>query len=170
MTLAIVVAATLAPRLVARFGARAVLTAGMLLATAGLGLLADVDAGSSYVVARPPGRAAGRGRPRHLARAGDDRRRPGSRALPERPRVGDGQHLAADRRRDRARGALTTLATSHANSEIASGTAPLVAQADGYQIAFAVGRRALPARALAAAVMLRPSRGEPLGEPVTESG
>ena len=35
MTLSIVAAATLAPRLVARFGASAVLTAGMLLAAAG---------------------------------------------------------------------------------------------------------------------------------------
>jgi hypothetical protein len=66
--------------------------------------------------------------------------------------------------------ALTTLATSHANSEIASGTAPLVAQADGYQVAFAAGAGLCLLGALAAAVMLRPSRAEPLGEPVTESG
>jgi hypothetical protein len=66
--------------------------------------------------------------------------------------------------------ALATLATSHANSEIASGTAPLVAQAEGYQIAFAAAAGLCVLGAIAAAVMLRASRRERLGEAVTEPG
>ena len=49
MTLAIMATSTLAPRLVARFGERLVLTVGMLVAAAGLFLLTGVHSGGSYV-------------------------------------------------------------------------------------------------------------------------
>jgi EmrB/QacA subfamily drug resistance transporter len=49
MTLSIFAASTLAPRVVARFGPRRVITAGMLTAAAGLMLLSDVAPGGSYV-------------------------------------------------------------------------------------------------------------------------
>src|SRR2546423_15048738 len=55
MTLAIVAASSLAPRLVARFGVRTVLTGGMLSAAAGLALLTDLQPGSSYVSHFLPG-------------------------------------------------------------------------------------------------------------------
>ena len=169
MTLSIVVAATVAPRLVNRFGARAILTAGMLLATAGLGLLTDVAADGSYASLVLPGgllAAIGLGTsmvPATIAAVqGVERSQSGlaSGMINTSRLIGGAVGLAA----------LTTLATSHASSEIASGTAPLVAQADGYQIAFAAGAGLCLLGALAAAVMLRPSRAEPLGEPVTESG
>jgi EmrB/QacA subfamily drug resistance transporter len=169
MTLSIVVAATVAPRLVNRFGARATLTAGMLLATAGLGLLTDVTADGSYASLVLPGgllAAIGLGTsmvPATIAAVqGVARSQSGlaSGMINTSRLIGGAVGLAA----------LTTLATSHANSEIASGTAPLVAQADGYQVAFAAGAGLCLLGALAAAVMLRPSRAEPLGEPVTESG
>jgi EmrB/QacA subfamily drug resistance transporter len=49
MTLSIFVASTLAPRVVARFGARRVISAGMLTAAAGLLLLSGVTPGGNYV-------------------------------------------------------------------------------------------------------------------------
>jgi EmrB/QacA subfamily drug resistance transporter len=49
MTLSIFAASTLAPRVVARFGPRRVITAGMLTAALGLLLLSDVAPGGSYV-------------------------------------------------------------------------------------------------------------------------
>ncbi len=55
MTLSIFLASTFAPRLVARFGVPRVVTAGMLFATAGIGLLAGIAPGDSYVSAVLPG-------------------------------------------------------------------------------------------------------------------
>jgi EmrB/QacA subfamily drug resistance transporter len=49
MTLSIFAASTLAPRVVARFGPRRVITAGMLTAAVGLMLLSDVAPGGTYV-------------------------------------------------------------------------------------------------------------------------
>ena len=49
MTLSIFAASTLAPRVVARFGPRRVITAGMLTAATGLLLLSDVAPGGTYV-------------------------------------------------------------------------------------------------------------------------
>jgi EmrB/QacA subfamily drug resistance transporter len=48
MTLSIFVASTLAPRLVARVGPRRVITGGMLLASAGIGMLVGIAPGGSY--------------------------------------------------------------------------------------------------------------------------
>jgi EmrB/QacA subfamily drug resistance transporter len=49
MTLSIFAASTLAPRVVARFGPRRVITAGMLTAATGLMLLSDVAPGGTYL-------------------------------------------------------------------------------------------------------------------------
>ncbi len=49
MTLSIFAASTLAPRVVARFGPRRVITAGMLTAAVGLMMLSDVAPGGTYV-------------------------------------------------------------------------------------------------------------------------
>jgi sugar phosphate permease len=55
--------------------------------------------------------------------------------------------------------ALSTIATSHTNTEIAAGTTALVAQADGYQVALLLGSGLCLLGALAAVLMLprRPS-------------
>ena len=169
MTLSVVVSATIAPRLVTRFGARAVLTTGMLIAAAGMGLLTDVSAGGSYAGHVLPGgvlSAIGLGTsmvPATIAAVqGVERSQSGlaSGMINTSRLIGGAIGLAA----------LTTLATSHANSEIASGTAPLVAQADGFQLAFGAGAALCLIGAVAAAVMLRPDRAEPLAEPIAESG
>jgi hypothetical protein len=54
--------------------------------------------------------------------------------------------------------ALTTLATSHTNSELASGVANLPALTDGYQLAFAVGAAVCLFGALLAATLIRQPR------------
>ena len=59
MTSSIVATSALAPRLVARFGVRAVLTAGMLSAAAGLALLSGVRPGGSYLQTVLPGGVLG---------------------------------------------------------------------------------------------------------------
>ncbi len=55
MTLSIFFASTFAPRLVGRFGARRVITAGMLCATVGMALLVGVSPGGSYFSTVLPG-------------------------------------------------------------------------------------------------------------------
>ncbi len=55
MTLSIFVASTLAPRLVGRLGPRRVITGGMLLASAGIGLLVGIAPGGSYLGTVFPG-------------------------------------------------------------------------------------------------------------------
>ena len=55
MTLSVFTGSSLAPRLVARVGVRAVVTAGLLTAAAGLALLADVRPGGSYFALVLPG-------------------------------------------------------------------------------------------------------------------
>jgi EmrB/QacA subfamily drug resistance transporter len=55
MTLSIFAGSTLAPRLVGRFGARRVVTAGMLCATVGMALLVGVSPHDSYLSAVLPG-------------------------------------------------------------------------------------------------------------------
>src|SRR3954468_7408997 len=55
MTLSIVAVTSFTPRLIARFGPGAVLTAGLLFAAAGMALLSDVRAGGSLVEVLPGG-------------------------------------------------------------------------------------------------------------------
>lgn len=55
MTLSIFLASTFAPRLVARVSARALITFGMLCATAGMGLLVGISPGGSYLASVLPG-------------------------------------------------------------------------------------------------------------------
>jgi EmrB/QacA subfamily drug resistance transporter len=138
MTLCIVAASTVAPRFVARFGVRAVLTAGMLIAAVGLGLLTGIDEGGSYWTGVFPGgvlAAIGLGTsmvPVTIAAVqGVDRTESGlASGLVNTSRlVGGALGLAA----------LTTLAVTHADSEVASGTAALAAQTDGYRLAFMAG-------------------------------
>ncbi len=154
MTITIVAASTLAPRLVARFGARAVLTAGMSLAAAGLAVLSDIDPGSGYwpvVVVGGVITASGLGTsmvPATIAAVqGVARSESGlaSGMVNTSRLVGGALGLAA----------LTTLATTHSNAEVASGTAPLVAQADGYSLAFLAGAGLCAIGAIAASLMLR---------------
>jgi EmrB/QacA subfamily drug resistance transporter len=154
MTLGVAVTASFAPRLVARFGPRAVLTTGMLLAAAGLALLTGVRPGGTYLGQVLPGgmlSAIGMG----MALV------PGTIVAvqgvpPAQSGLASGL-INTSRLTGGALGlaALTTLATSRQNSEIASGTAHLPALTDGYQLAFAVGAAVCLFGAILAATLIR---------------
>jgi EmrB/QacA subfamily drug resistance transporter len=159
MTIAVGTAATLAPRLAKRFGARWVLVAGMVFATIGEALLSGVKPGGNYWTEVFPGGmfgAAGlglalvpativgvQGVPRALSGLA-------SGVLNTSRFVGAALGLAV----------LTTLATSHTHSEIASGTAAATALTDGFQLQFLVGAVFCLVGAAAAVVLLRPRAAE----------
>jgi EmrB/QacA subfamily drug resistance transporter len=158
MTLAIVAASSLAPRLVARFGVRTVLTGGMLSAAAGLALLTDLQPGSSYVSHFLPGgvlAAVGLGFslvPATIAAVqGVPAAESGlaSGVLNTSRLVGGALGLAV----------LSTLATSRTNSRLADGVATLQAHTDGYQLAFGVGASLCLLGGIAAATLIG-RRGE----------
>jgi EmrB/QacA subfamily drug resistance transporter len=155
MTISVAIAATLAPRLVRRVGARVVLTAGMLSAAAGLALLTGVRPGGTYLAQVLPGgvlSAFGLGLglvpATIVAVQGVPAAQSGlaSGLLNTSRLVGGALGLAV----------LTTIATSHAHSAIAAGASPALAQTDGYQLAFVVGAALCLLGAVAAAVLLRP--------------
>jgi MFS family permease len=169
MTLSIVAASTLAPRLVDRFGTRIVLTTGTLFAAVGLAILSDLDPNTGYVpvvlfggiVAAiglgtsmvPATIAAVSGVPRHETGLA-------SGMVNTSRLVGGALGLAA----------LTTIATSHANSQIAAGAGALSAQTDGYQLALLLGAGLCFLGAIAAALMLPRRQAVPGEAAVAESG
>ena len=119
MTLAIVAASTLAPRLVGALRRPPVLTAGMSLAAAGLAA-ADDDR-TRLRLRRPVVLAGGvitARRPRASLVPATIAAVQGVARLGERARLGHGQHVPAGRRCPRPRCAHT-LATTHSNAEVA---------------------------------------------------
>jgi EmrB/QacA subfamily drug resistance transporter len=168
MTLGIAIVATLAPRFVRRFGARATLTAGMLVAAAGMGLLTGVRPGGTYFAQVLPGgllSALGLGLslvPATItAVQGVPTAQSGlaSAMLNSSRLVGGAVGLAV----------LTTIAESHTHSRLAAGASAAVAQTDGYSLAFLVGGALCLAGAAAAAFLLR-TGDEPVRERVAEAG
>jgi EmrB/QacA subfamily drug resistance transporter len=154
MTLSVATAATLAPRLVRRFGARVVLTAGMLSAAAGLALLTGVRPDGTYLAQVLPGgvlSAFGLGLSLVPATIVAVQGVPASQSglasglLNTSRLVGGALGLAA----------LTTIAATHANARLASGAPAALAQTDGYQLAFAIGAAVCLLGAVASAVLLR---------------
>jgi EmrB/QacA subfamily drug resistance transporter len=153
ITLSVFTASSLAPRLVARFGVRRVVTSGMLLAAAGLTILTAVKPGGSYVSIVLPGGvlsglgmglglvpstiAATQGVPRHQAGLA-------SGLLNTSRLVGGALGLAV----------LSTLAT--ASSHVTAGISAPQALTNGFTVAFQVGAATCIAAALVAALMLRP--------------
>ena len=105
MTIAILLLASRAGKLVSAFGVRTVLGSGLVMMTVGLLLFTKISpSGSAWVYVAIPGRADRR-RDRDVDRALHDRRHAGGRRGPGRPRIGPRQHLAPGRRRARAGGA-----------------------------------------------------------------
>jgi EmrB/QacA subfamily drug resistance transporter len=161
MTVAVGTAATLAPRLAKRVGARWVLVSGMFSAALGEALLTGVAPGGSYWTEIFPGGmfgAFGLGLALVPATIVGVQGVPGalsglaSGVLNTSRFVGAALGLAV----------LTTLATSHTHSEIASGTNPASALTDGFQLQFGVGAAFCLVGAIAAIVLLRPqTRREP---------
>jgi EmrB/QacA subfamily drug resistance transporter len=158
MTLALVGASTLAPRLVNRFGVRPVLTGGMLCAAAGLALLAGISPDGTYLGDVLPGGL--------LATLGV-----GSSLVPATivavrgvPKDESGLASGIVNTSRLAGGtlglaALTTLATSHTNAQLASGAGALSALTSGYEVAFLLGAVCCVVGAVVAATLLREPRG-----------
>jgi EmrB/QacA subfamily drug resistance transporter len=168
MTLSIVVTSSLAPRLVARFGVRAVLAAGMLSAAAGLALLTGVRPGGSYLMTVLPGGvlgAAGLGLslvPATIAAVqGVAAAQSGvaSGLLNTSRLAGGALGLAL----------LSTIAASHTSGQLAHGASSLGALSSGYQLALGVGAIICLLGALATVVLLRPSASTSAVEPADGS-
>jgi EmrB/QacA subfamily drug resistance transporter len=137
MTLSIVLASALAPRLVGRFGVRPVLTAGMLSAAAGLALLSGLRPGGSYAGTVLPGgvlAAAGLGFslvPATIAAVqGISAAQSGiaSGLLNTSRLLGGALGLAA----------LSTIASSHTHARLLHGISSADALTSGFQLAFAI--------------------------------
>ncbi len=150
MTLSIFAASSLAPRLVARFGAHATITSGMLCATVGMALLTTVSPGGSYASVVLPGAllsAIGMGCSlvpcTIVAMQGVDRSQSGlaSGLLNTSRLIGGALGLAV----------LSTIAQARTHA-VGSGAHALT---DGFDVAFAVGALFTLAGALAAALLLR---------------
>jgi EmrB/QacA subfamily drug resistance transporter len=168
MTLSVAGAATLAPRLVRRFGARSVLTVGMLSAALGLALLTGVRPGGTYFAhVLPGGMLAAFGLGLSLVPAtiaavqGVSAAQSGlaSGLLNTSRLVGGALGLAV----------LTTLATSRTDARLAAGVTAATAQTDGYQLAFAAGAALCLLGAMAAAVFLRARRSDAVAGEVVEA-
>jgi predicted MFS family arabinose efflux permease len=154
------IGSTLAPRLVARFNARWIVTIGMLISAAGLALLSGVAPGQSYAAHVLPGGVmvtlglglslvpstikAVQGVPAEQSGLAS--------ALINTSRfVGGALGLAV----------LSTIAQSQTKSVLGGGTSRLQAISDGYQLGFEVGALFCLAGALVAVTMLR-ERPEPV--------
>jgi EmrB/QacA subfamily drug resistance transporter len=160
MTLSVATASALAPRLIARFGVRRVLTTGMLSAGVGLALLTGVRPGGSYYTTVLPGGvlgAAGLGlslvAATIAAMQGISAAQSGlaSGILNTSRLAGGALGLAV----------LSTIADSHTSAQLASGASRLGALSSGYQLAFGTGAAICIAGALAAVALLRSGRAEP---------
>jgi MFS family permease len=154
MTLSVALASSISPRLVARFGVRPVLAAGMLSAAAGLALLTGVGPGSSYLSSVLPGGifgAAGLGFslvPATIAAVqGVSAAQSGlaSGLLNTSRLAGGAVGLAA----------LSTIAASHSRGQILGGASQLGALSSGYQLALGIGALICLVGALATVVLLR---------------
>ncbi len=164
MTLSIAGASTLAPRLVARFGVRAVLTTGMSVAALGLLLLSGVSAHGSYWTEIFPGGV--------LATLGAGSSMVPATILAVRgvPQQESGLASGVLNTSRLAGGTiglavLSTLAASHTHSELAGGAAGAVAFTDGYQLAFQLGAAVCLVGAVAAVTLLRRRDIGAAGEP-----
>ncbi|MGZ4201938.1 MAG: MFS transporter [Thermoleophilaceae bacterium] len=154
MTLMATTGSTLAPRLVARFGARRLVSAGMVLAAVGLALLSTVSAGGSYLVNVLPGGLLvplGLGfalvPATIMAMQGVTPEQSGlaSGLINTARFVGGALGLAV----------LGTVAATHTKHAVSAGAAPLHALTDGYRLGFEVGAVLCIAGAVVAATLLR---------------
>jgi predicted MFS family arabinose efflux permease len=167
MTVAVAVGANVAPRLTRRIGPRVTLALGMLSVAVGELLLTGVEPSGTYVGDVLPGGLFGafglglalvpativavQGVPRAVSGLA-------SGVLNTSRFVGAALGLAV----------LTTLAVSHTNSEINSGTADATAVTDGFQRQFELGAAFALLGVLAALFLLRPQREAPVGTEVSE--
>ena len=169
MTGSIFIASTLAPRVVARIGARATITAGMAVATVGIALLVGIAPDGSYLGSVFPGAllsAIGMGFSLVPATIVAMQCLPASQSG-----IGSGL-LNTSRLMGGALGlaVLSTIADSQTRADAASGFAH--ALTNGFDLAFAVGAAISLAGAVVAALRLRdprPAEISSLPEPETEA-
>ncbi|HWB69694.1 MAG TPA: MFS transporter [Solirubrobacterales bacterium] len=154
MTLSIAGASTMAPRLVARFGVRPVLSVGMLMASLGLLLLSGMSADGTYASNVLPGGV--------LATLGAGSSMVPATILAVRgvPQQESGLASGVLNTSRLAGGTiglavLSTIATSQTNSKLAAGVASGAAFTDGYQVAFELGAALCLLGAIAAVTLLR---------------
>jgi Na+/melibiose symporter-like transporter len=168
MTLSVALAASLAPRLVAAFGVRRVLAAGMGSSAVGLGLLTGVTPGGSYLTGVLPGGVLGAGGlglalvPATIAAVqGISVAQSGlaSGLLNTSRLVGGALGLAV----------LSTIADSHTTSQLAHGASNLGALTSGYQLALGVGALISLLGAVLTVLLLRPRASEAVVEPAAAS-
>jgi predicted MFS family arabinose efflux permease len=166
MTLLVFAGSATAPKLVARFGVRTTLGIGLSLATLGFLILATVDASSGIETAILPGgmlTALGTGWslvPATIVAVkgvAPEQNGLASGVVNTSRLVGGTLGLAV----------LTTIATSHTNNLIGSGTAPLDALTSGYKIAFLIAA-GLSFAALTAALTLLRGRPEGVVRPASQ--
>jgi EmrB/QacA subfamily drug resistance transporter len=159
MTLSVALAASLAPRLVARVGVRPVLAAGMLSSAVGLGLLTGVAPGGSYLGMVLPGGMLGAGGlglalvPATIAAVqgiSADQSGLASGLLNTSRLVGGALGLAV----------LSTIADSHTTSQLAHGASNLGALTSGYQLALGIGALISLLGAFLTVLLLRPRASE----------
>jgi EmrB/QacA subfamily drug resistance transporter len=152
MTLSIFTASTLAPRLVARFGPRRVITAGMGIATVGMGLLTGIAPHDGYIGAVLPGAflaALGMGMSLVPATIVAMQGLP-----PSQSGLGSGL-LNTSRLMGGALGLaiLSTIADARTRNDVGAGAAH--ALTNGFDLAFAVGAGFCLVGALIAGLLLR---------------
>jgi MFS family permease len=152
VTLSVVTGSTLAPRVIARFGLRAALTAGMVFAAAGLALLTTVTAESSWVQVLPGGMLACLGLGSSLV--------PATVAAMEGVAPAQAGLAAGLLNTSRLLGGalgLAVLGTLAASHTAHAGGGRLDALTGGFQLAFVIGALLCLVGALVAATLLRPA-------------
>ena len=165
MTLSVALAASFAPRLVARFGVRAVLTTGMLSSALGLGLLTGVAPGGSYLETVLPGGMLGAG---GLGLALVPATIAAMQGIPAAQSGLASGLLNTSRLLGGAFGLaiLSTIADSHTSRQLAHGASSLGALTSGYQLALGLGALVSLLGAFLTVVLLRPRASEAAIEPV----
>ncbi|ARF58241.1 MFS transporter [Streptomyces gilvosporeus] len=144
----------LSPKLIARFGPRAVLLPGLSLITAGLAALGRVPAGGSYVVdvlpaLLPLGIGFGLAMPSLATLAM-------SAATPQDSGIASGMFNTMQQIGSAfGLAVLSTLATSHTEALLGEGASTASALTGGYQLAFGIGSGLVAVALLLAATLLR---------------
>jgi EmrB/QacA subfamily drug resistance transporter len=153
MTVAVAIASSRAPRLVARLGARWTITTGMGLAAAGLALLTAIHPGASYTAILPGGVLAAAG----LGLALVPSTIVAVQGVPAAAAGVASGLLNTSRLLGGALGlaVLTTIADTHTHAALRAGVRPLQALTDGYGAAFLTGAIIITIGAIVAAVLLR---------------
>ncbi len=162
----------LSPKLIARFGPRAVLLPGLSLITAGLAALGRIPAGGSYVVdvlpaLLPLGIGFGLAMPSLATLAM-------SAATPQDSGIASGMFNTMQQIGSAfGLAVLSTLATSHADVLLGDGASTASALTGGYQLAFRIGSGLVAVALLVAATLLSsPATAQPPAakeEPVAEN-